>query len=314
MNTENRYLEKYVHEDLLTKMVFLGGPRQVGKTTFAKKLLEQKFISGKYYNWDATSDKKNIELENFSPDDNFLIFDELHKFPHWKNYIKGLYDTQNDIHSFLVTGSARLDLYQKGGDSLLGRYHYYRLHPFSVAELLGRNFDIEKFIRTKNISFSEVHSLQKESEKFLEQLFKKGGFPEPLLGKNKRNQLRWSEERKKRLIHEDIRDVSVIKMISDLEKLVMVLPERIGSLLSIRSLSEDFSVSQPTLKEWMQMLENFYYIFRLSPFMASEIKSLKKEQKVFLWDYSEVPDEGAKFENLVGSHLLKFVHFLMLPM
>ena len=305
----NRYLTPYIKEDLEEKMVFIGGPRQVGKTTLTEQLLSD-FVNGEYYNWDALPDRIKIEKQQFSPDAKLLIFDELHKFPQWKQYIKGLYDTQKIKHSFLVTGSARLDLYQKGGDSLLGRYHYYRLHPFSVAELLKKEFDIPQFLEKKEIDFSLPQSTQEKANKYVDELFDKGGFPEPLLTKKIRTQLRWSQERTRKLIHEDIRDISFIKMISDLEKLVYILPSKIGSLFSIKSLGEDLSVSQPTIKEWMQLLENFYYIFRISPYNTSAIKSLKKEQKVFLWDYSEIQNDGAKFENCIGSHLLKWVHFM----
>jgi predicted AAA+ superfamily ATPase len=305
-----RYLDEYIKEDLETKMVFLGGPRQVGKTTVAKNFLEKFFETGRYFNWDSFTDRKEIEQSRFSPEDELIILDEIHKFRDWKNFVKGLYDTRKDTHSFFITGSARLDLYQKGGDSLMGRYHYYRLHPFSVAEMLGENFEVEQFLKEKRLSFKQVHLKTETAQLMFNELFTKGGFPEPLFDKNIRNQLRWSADRKRRLIQEDIRDVSFVKMISDFEKLVLLLPEKIGSLFSFRSLSEDISVSQPTIKDWMQILENFYYIFRLSPFASSQIKSLKKEQKVFLWDYSEVENEGSRFENLVASHLLKWVHFL----
>ena len=128
-----RYLEPFIHQDLARKMVFLGGPRQVGKTTLAKYLLDQ--TSGRYFNWDYDEDRRSILARQWTNDAPLLVFDELHKFPRWKNWLKGIYDVAGDRHAILVTGSARLDLYQRGGDSMLGRYHYWRLHPYTLDEL-----------------------------------------------------------------------------------------------------------------------------------------------------------------------------------
>lgn len=306
----NRYLRKYITEDLAEKMVFLGGPRQVGKTTLCQYILSTDFLSGRYYLWDNFDDKQKIEKQQFSADDQLLVFDELHKYPEWKNYIKGLYDIQKKQHRFLITGSARLDIYQKGGDSLLGRYHYYRLHPLSISEILENDFDGEAFLQTKMIDFTHAHTSQKKGQEILEKLMTTGGFPEPFFSKNIRNQMRWTQERKKRLVHEDIRNVSIIKMLSQLEKLVFLVPERIGNIFSLRSLQEDLSISLPTISAWIEILENFYYLFRIRPYHSNTVATIKKEPKVFLWDYSEIKNEGVRFENLVGSHLLKWVHFL----
>ncbi len=127
-----RYISPYILEDLKNKMVFIGGPRQVGKTTLVKALLQEQKMPGRYFNWDYDEDRQDILLKKWSAADKLLVFDELHKYPRWKNWIKGLYDVESELHNFLVTGSARLDIYRRGGDSLLGRYHYWRLHPFSL--------------------------------------------------------------------------------------------------------------------------------------------------------------------------------------
>ena len=130
-----RYLANFIKNDLQKKMVFVGGPRQVGKTTLVQRLLAARFDSGRYFNWDFDEDRHDIINKRWSKNDRFLIFDELHKFPGWKSWIKGIYDVHKERHSILVAGSARLDVYRHGGDSLLGRYHYWRLHPFTLDEL-----------------------------------------------------------------------------------------------------------------------------------------------------------------------------------
>jgi len=287
-------------------MVFIGGPRQVGKTTLAEQV-GSNFSKTQYLNWDNRDDQKVIIGSRFKSEIELVVFDEIHKYQNWKNYIKGIYDKHKNDFSVISTGSARLNIYRKGGDSLMGRYFYYRLHPFSLAEALGISREFESLCCNSKLLFEE------DSEKFqntLEDLFVFGGFPETFLKKNKRTLLRWQNSRLERLVKEDIRDLSNIRNLSLLQIFVNIIPERVASLFSINSVREDLMVNFHTLASWLDILENFYYCFRIYPYQSSAIRSLKKEPKLYLWDYSEIKDDGARFENLISSHLLKFVHFL----
>jgi uncharacterized protein len=299
---KNRYITDIIAQDLVEKMIFIGGPRQVGKTTLAKNLIAEKFNSFQYYNWDNRQDRKEIIKPGWPGQAEILIFDEIHKYKSWKSFIKGEYDKLKERYKFLVTGSARLDVYRRGGDSLLGRYHYYRLHPFSLAEASGKINKIRPF--------EEINiPLVSETDIFLA-LDKFGGFPEPFIKQNARTLRRWHNERVDRLVREDIRDVATIRDISGMMLLGDMLPERAGSLLSINSLREDIGVSHKALTNWFNIFESMYYCFRIYPHAGKNFRSLKKEPKLFLWDWSEIEDESARFENLIASHLLKFVHFL----
>jgi predicted AAA+ superfamily ATPase len=194
-----RYITAAIKQDLQKKMVFIGGPRQVGKTTLAKKLLST--TNGRYFNWDYDQDRHNILQHNWSNNDDLLIFDELHKFPRWKSWIKGVYDVVGNEHSILVTGSARLDVYRRGGDSLLGRYHYWRLHPFTLDEA--------------PVDFNQYE--------VFDRLMTLGGFPEPFLSGDLRESRRWRRERFDRVLREDIRDLESIKNIQGISLLVDLL-------------------------------------------------------------------------------------------
>lgn len=301
---QKRYLQAKIKQDLDKKMVFIGGPRQVGKTTLSQLIGSDKYPRFSYLNWDNPEDKKKILSAQFDPEAKLLIFDEIHKYKKWKNYIKGQFDKYKERFSILVTGSARMDLYRKGGDSLMGRYYYYRLHPFSLAEMLFHEApNIEPFselrFRENSNSFSEF-----------EKMFIFGGFPEPLFSGDLEILRRWHNQKMDRLIKEDIRDIENVRDLSALQILAEILPSRAGSALSLNSLREDLEVAYGTIKLWMDILERFYYHFRIYPFSASAIKSLRKEAKMYLWDWSQVPDEGAKLENMAASHLLKLCHYL----
>lgn len=299
---KKRYLADYVIDDLKGKMVLIGGPRQVGKTTLCCNLIASAFKGYAYFNWDNRADRKAIMSASWPADAELLIFDEIHKYRQWKGFIKGEYDKPKETFKFLVTGSARLDIYRRGSDSLQGRYHYYRLHPFTLAEAEGIPFGAEIFKKLP-IGSDYYHDTLNALDAF-------GGFPEPFTKQNKRLLRRWHNEKIERLFREDILDAGAVRDIGNMKVLSDILPSRAGSLLSLNSLREDLEVSHRAVASWMDILESFYYHFRLYPYLTKKIRSLKKEPKLYLWDWAEVEDEGSRFENLIASHLLKFVHFI----
>ncbi len=298
-----RYLFEKIKHDLSEKIVLIGGPRQVGKTTLAKYVGGNYFPSFAYFNWDYAPDRKKIINYQFPGDSKLLIFDELHKYKQWKNYIKGIYDKYRETFSILVTGSAKMDIYRRGGDSLMGRYFHHILHPFSLAELLG----------TKNISSPfKPFSFAKAShhEELVKDLLRFGPFPEPFTKQDAVFWRRWKAERNDRLIKEDIRDLRMIGDLSSLQILTDLLPGKVGSPLSINNLSGDLQVAHKTVVNHLNILELFYFHFRIYPYTRKIGRSIKKMSKLYLWDWSEIQSEGAKFENFIASHLLKFAHFL----
>lgn len=267
--------------DLERKMVFVAGPRQVGKTTLARSLPGG---DEGYLNWDIPEHRERI-LRRELPAGDLWIFDELHKYRLWRNYLKGLYDARRPEQRILVTGSARLDLYRYSGDSLQGRYHLLRLHPFSAAEL--------------GLATGEE----------LEQLLVLGGFPEPYFGGSEVEARRWSREYRNLLIREEVTSLERVQDLGRLELLMLELPERVGAPLSLNALREDLEVSHKTVASWVAILERLYAVFRLSPMGAPRLRAVKKAQKLYTFDWTLVPDAGARFENLVACHLLKWVHF-----
>ncbi|OFZ28847.1 MAG: AAA family ATPase [Bdellovibrionales bacterium RIFCSPHIGHO2_01_FULL_40_29] len=267
-------------------MVFIGGPRQVGKTTLCLSYLNPpERQNPNYLNWDDLKSKTLLRKGEI-PHAKLIVIDEIHKYKEWRNLLKGFYDKRPEGHNFLVTGSARLDHYRRGGDSLLGRYRYIRLHPLSIAELK---------ITTKND---------------LKDLIKFGGFPEPYFAANENNHRLWLNERLHRVINDDIRDLEFLKEYNSIELLAEALPDRVGSPLSVKSLSEDLQVSPHTTERWIDILEKVYYCFRILPYGAPKIRAVKKERKAYLWDWSALTDDGKVFENLVASHLLKYCHYI----
>lgn len=299
---KDRYLTNRVHEDLKEKMVFIGGARQVGKTTFAVNIIGEKFNKYAYFNWDNRSDRKMIRQAIWPGNASIIILDEIHKWKSWKGWIKGEYDKLKDRYKFLITGSARLDIYRKGGDSLQGRYHYYRIHPFSLAEVLNKKNRIRLF--------EEIRWEDKDFKPEFDTLFEFGGFPEPLLKTSPKFLRRWHNEKIERMFREDISDIEQVRDLGHMKLLSDMLPERVGSLLSANALREDLEVSHRAVSNWLNILEAFYYHFRIYPYSRTEIRSIKREPKLYLWDWSEVEDPAARFENMIAAHLLKLCHYL----
>lgn len=299
---KDRYLTANIFSDLSEKMVFIGGTRQIGKTTLARELIAPQFKEFAYFNWDIRSDRKKIMDSEFPGSAELLIFDEIHKYKKWKSLIKGAFDSFKERYKFLVTGSARLNIYRKGGDSLQGRYHYHTLHPFSLAEILNSKNQINVFNELPIKSSDYFNDL-----KILEHF---GGFPEIFLKQDDRALRRWHNEKVERMFREDIRDVEAVRDIANMQLLSDILPSKVGSLLSINSIREDLEVSHRAVTNWINILEQFYYHFRVYPYQRQIIRSIKKDPKLYLFDWSEVEDEGARFENLIASHLLKLVQYL----
>lgn len=299
-----RYLQSVIEQDLKTKMVFLAGPRQVGKTTLAK-MTAKGYSRPVYLNWDNPDHRQKIARMHWSPDADLLILDEVHKNPDWKNLVKGIWDTRtNDMH-VLITGSSRLNIFRKGGDSLSGRYHLHRLHPFSVKEYSLNN--CESFQIQHDIPPELDFSIEAEN---LAQLLEFGGFPEPLLASNKRQWRRWKRNRFETVIREDIRDTSRVNLITKLERMGRLLNDRVCSPLSMSSLAGDLQVSPKTVKSWLLVFCENYFAYKVPPYHKSLQRALRKESKYYLWDWSVLEDQGKRFENMVASHLLKFCHFI----
>ena len=262
-------------------MVFVAGPRQVGKTTLALNL---EGARAGYLNWDIPADRERI-LRRELPATYFWVFDELHKYRPWRNFLKGLYDAKREGQRILVTGSGRLELFSFGGDSLQGRYHLLRLHPFSVAEAGIEDPD------------------------GLAELLRLGGFPEPFLGGEEVEARRWSRQNRTRLIEEDVTATTGIRDLGRLEEMMLRLPDLVGSPLSVNALREGLQVAHKTAAAWLDTLERLFAIFRIPPFGAPRIRAVKQERKHYHFDWSLVADPAARFENLVACHLLKWVHF-----
>ncbi|MBI1860727.1 MAG: ATP-binding protein [Deltaproteobacteria bacterium] len=267
-------------------MVFVGGPRQVGKTTLAFQLLgnadpEQ----SAYFNWDIHGTKTRILNHELPVDQKLLVFDEIHKYRQWRNFLKGLFDQYKSKKEILVTGSARLDVFRRGGDALTGRYHYYRFHPLSLCEIS-----------------------QQPKSSDLDHLLKFGGFPEPFLKGEERAWKVWQNERVTRVVQEDLISLERVNELSQLSLLAEILPIRVGSLLSLNNLRTELKVSYEAVARWIEIFDNLYYSFRISPFGFAPLRTAKKEKKLYLWDWSSVPNESARVENFVASHLLKYCH------
>lgn len=291
-----RYLYSQILEDLKKKMVFITGPRQVGKTYLAKQIMKN-FPNSQYLNFDNINDQRIIKEMSWANNADLIVFDEIHKMKNWKNYLKGVYDSKPSKQSLLITGSARLDTFRQSGDSLAGRYLHLRLNPLSIKEIL---------------------SLVQNPYEALELLNTFGGFPEPLLNainfekdKAESEAARWKNQYYTDLIREDILEFSRIGEIRNMKVLLELLRTKIGSPVSFNSIANDLQVSPNTIKKYIQILESLYVIFLITPFHKNIARSILKEPKIYFYDTSFIEgNTGIKLENTCALTLLKNVQFL----
>jgi predicted AAA+ superfamily ATPase len=292
-----RYLDQQIANDLNKKLVILTGPRQVGKTTLSRQLLTDR-DSFQYLNWDISGDRRILQEGSWSQQVPLLIFDEIHKMPNWKIWLKGIADnrlaqianTDSQAQKILITGSARMDTFRQSGESLAGRYFSWRLHPISVKEL---------------VDFGGMNA-----DQALDHLLIRGGFPEPCLAETDSDANRWRQQYFTDLIREDILEFSRIQEVNTMRLFVEMLRDRVGSPLSLASLARDLSVTQPTLKKYLDILEALFIVFVIHPWHSNVARSLLKAPKVYFYDNAFVRGgSGIQFENAVASMLQKQVHF-----
>lgn len=289
-----RSIEKHLRDDLDSKLVLLSGPRQAGKTTLSQQLFSDRVV---YLNFDREEDRQVIKKASWPRQSDLVVFDELHKMKGWKRWIKGIFDTEKRPPRFLVTGSARMDVYRKGGDSLAGRHFLYRLHPLSVAEA---------------VRFEKGASSQgTPAEVAQDTILRVGGFPEPYLKGTETFAKRWRKSHIDRILREDLLDLEKVREIKLIEILVDLLADRVGSSVSYLSLARDLEVSPKTVKHWIEILERLFVIFVVTPYSKNIARSILKEPKIYFYDTGRVKnDPGSRLENLMACSLLKRNHFL----
>jgi predicted AAA+ superfamily ATPase len=305
----------YVHmwKELASEksMVFMSGPRQSGKTTLAQ-IISRSFTNSLYFNWDILDHRRQLienptffeAVERKDSSTPLIVFDEIHKYRDWKNYLKGVYDQSHREYQFLVSGSGRLDIYQRGGDSLAGRYFLFHLWPFTIAELSASAATIDAFLR------EPLHISMDRSDEIREiwnTLSALSGFPEPFLSGRKQTYRRWTAAYSQQLIREDIRDLAGIKSSNDMETLYQLLPSKIGSPLSIPSLSRDLKVSYNTVRNWLSVFERFFLVFSIGPWTTKIARAIQKERKIYLFDAPRIEDPAARFENMVAVELWRAI-------
>lgn len=296
------------HFEMFRQMAFLSGPRQVGKSTVTRQVLSQ-FSNSNYFNWDEFSHRRQIldefsvftqqlRLDELGDSQLLCAFDELHKYGEWRNFLKGLFDSYPDLR-ILVTGSAQLPVFSRGGDSLRGRYFSYTLHPLSVGELVS--------VGDADANLDGLSSPREIPDDQWEALLRLGGFPEPYVNGTDSFHRRWSMTANDQLFREEIRDLTRVQELSKVEMLAIRIQHQVGQLTSYATFARDIRSTVPTIQRWVEILESLYYCFRVTPWHTNVARSLRKEPKYFLWDWSQVKDESARFENMVACALSKFV-------
>jgi predicted AAA+ superfamily ATPase len=279
-----RYLAESIKRDLRRKFVLVSGPRQVGKTTLARGLFEKH----EYLNFDVPEHRVGIMARTWNRETDLVVLDELHKMRKWKSFLKGLFDSEGISTPVLVTGSSRLDLARKLGDSLAGRHFSFRLHPLTLKELKGRG--------NRDATF--------------DRLLLQGGFPEPFFTQEEHFYPRWKRSHLDIILRQDLLDLEQVRQIVAIETLVELLRHRVGSPVSYQSLAEDLQVDQTTVKRWIGILENLFVIFKVTPWHRNVARSLLKAPKYYFYDNGQViGDRGIQLENLVAAALLREVHF-----
>lgn len=308
MKERNYYSGIWEEFDEEKALVFISGPRQAGKTTFAKEIASSQ-ASSFYFNYDIPANKalllerptffEEVDRKGSRP---LVILDEIHKYQDWKNYLKGIFDGYSDEFRFIVAGSGRLDVSRKKGDSLAGRYLHFHLFPFTLGEM----FAIKVGPDQETLS-SEVPGEKPEAWEAWDTMYRVSGFPEPFLAGSEVKYRRWAKTYHARIIRDDIRGEHAVRQMDTMEALYGLLPERVGAPFSASSLSRILKVSHKTVSSWIDLFQGFLLIFKLKPYSKRLARSLVKEPKIYFYDYRRIPNAAVRFENMVAVELHRAV-------
>ena len=316
LGMDKRTLYKKIWDQLSTdkSMIMLAGPRQAGKTTFARDIVSKDFADVIYFNWDMAKDKSKLIADPvfFSKEPRagvssrpLVIFDEIHKYRDWKNYLKGVYDQFSSDYQFFVTGSGRLEFSRKAGDSLAGRFLKFHIFPLTLAELLNRRRMLKDFLKAPLDGFDSAPT--GETSEAFRSIWELSGFPEPFIKGKKAFWLTWSAAYGQQIVRDDLLTVADIRNLDNVETLFALIPSRVASPVSINNLAGDIQVAFDTVKNWLLLFDSFYLTFRLSPWTAKISRSILKEKKIYLFNFPVIEDEAARFENLVAMEFLRAV-------
>lgn len=281
-----RSLAKYITQDLPNKIILITGPRRCGKTTLSKQLNS----SFDYINFDKEEGRLLLKKGSWDRKKQLVIFDELHKMDNWERWLKGIYDTEGTTPNIVVTGSAKLDTYKKVGDSLAGRYFQFQMHPLDLKEA--------------------KQQLQYSKEEIFQRLWNRSGFPEPFLAKTNEYYKRWRKSHLDIILRQDLLDLHSTKNIKSIETLILLLQEKVGGSISYANLARDLEKDATTIKQWLQLLENLFVIFKVTPYSKNIARSLLKEPKYYFYDHARIKNDGAHLENIVASAILKELQFI----
>jgi len=310
MKTRKYYKNIWQDFDKEKHMIFVSGPRQSGKTTFAKDIASQEAVSH-YFNYDIPSNKALLlekptffeEVDRKKDHSPLIILDEIHKYRDWKNYLKGIYDGYSDTFRFLVTGSGRLDLSRKKGDSLAGRYLHFHLFPFTIGEMFSTG------IGNKNNQFvSDVPDIKKDAQDAWEVMFNVGSFPEPFTSGTKQKYRRWAKTYHSQVIRDDLREDFAARHIDTMEALYSLLPQFVGNPFSASNHARLLKVSHKTISSWIDAFEQVFLVFRLRPYSKRISRSLLKEPKIYFFDSCIINEESFRFENMIAVELYRAVN------
>ena len=314
MNSRTLYKKVWDHLSSDKSLIMLSGPRQSGKTTFARDIAAKDFPDVVYFNWDIAEDKRRLiddpvffsKIPRGSVSSRpLVILDEIHKYRNWKNYLKGIYDQFAREYQFLVTGSGRLEFSRKAGDSLAGRFFKFHIFPFTLAELCSAGRKLEDFLDNPLEGFDGI--LSGETGHIFQTLWELSGFPEPFIKGKKSFWSAWSMAYGQQIVRDDLRTLADIRNLDLVETLFALIPSRVGSPLSMNNLARDLQVAFDTVKNWLLLFDSFYLTFRLSPWTAKISRSILKEKKIYLFNYPVIEDQSARFENLVALEFLRAI-------
>ena len=245
--------------------VAIIGPRQVGKTTLARAIADQR-PSSVYLDLEAREDRDRLAEPTLflrQYENSLVVLDEIHRVPELFSSLRGIIDqgrrSGHGKERFLILGSASIDLLRQSSESLAGRITYINMGPFNALELPA-------------------------DEPTLLQLWTRGGFPGSYLAPTDTVSLRWRDDFIRTYLERDVPQFGPRVPAGVLERLWIMLAHGQGTLLNASRLASALQITAPTVQRYIDLLADLLLVRRLQPFHSNAGKRLVKSPKVYIKD------------------------------
>lgn len=306
------YINRKIYSEIVShlknkEITIITGPRQSGKTTIVKKLIEgcaEKNFATVFLNMDVITDASHLVDQQtlleylrykFGNKPGIVFVDEIQRIENAGIFLKGLYDMEIP-YKFVVTGSGSIDLKGKIQESLSGRKRVFRVNTVSFREFL--DYRLGTGSGNTNIVDFYKNEPRKADELFREYL-RFGGYPKIVTLTSEQEKIAEVQEILSSFMEKDIKNFLDVKKSYEFEKLMKIIAAEVGTTVNVEGLGNELALNRETINKYVWYLNQTYILDIVRPYYTNIRKELVKMPVYY---YHDLGMRNYLFNNLRYSH------------